>query len=208
MKTTLPAPGTTVVSLLADITSEQLKTLNSLDFGTVSEHDTVHGPLPDEALRLLYLRTQVRNDSNTLIEEINAASRAHEQRHSQPDFNHETECAAYHAAVDPMTAELSTFRSYLETLSGLMWATIRIHYSIYSEEKGVLTLLSGPDGPIAVQSPPKDEMPEFGFELIEISLGVPEVLLDRSGAGGGLLSRFFPGGFPGRSRPKAPASAS
>jgi len=97
MKTTLPAPGTSIVSLLASVTPEQLTTKLALRKPTDGE--IVVGLIHDEGLRLLCLRRLVKSEIHELEEEMAADAAAHLERHDAADFD-EKECAPHKEALN------------------------------------------------------------------------------------------------------------
>jgi hypothetical protein len=169
MKRTIPpAPGTSIASLLASVTQEQLQTFKP-DLPKIQENEVLLGKLSDDSMRLFFLVDEARLRSNTLIEQMQQLTTAHKQRSQEKDFSRDIECPAYQEAHQKLSEEEDVVRTFHKVLNEMMWGCVRLQFGSFGKSGGGIGITSD----FNVVETPVPVRHRHPASILSMLLGVP-----------------------------------
>lgn len=131
-RTVPPASGTTLGSLLASVSNDELQAFR-LELHQPNLDETVLKKLNDDSLRLFLLLEEARLRSNTLLEQMQQLTTAYKQRLQEKDFSHDTEYPTYKEAHTKLREDENEVRVFHKVLTDLMRASVRLQFGSYSK---------------------------------------------------------------------------
>jgi hypothetical protein len=169
MKTQLPEPGASIASLLAS-TPDEVDT-DLLGVKELTDGETILGPIPDEAHRLIILRSKFTARIREISKETLKLSEDHSALHTAGDVD-PTVCVQLLLELNTLSVELHGLTDHHELLSRLMWASIHLHFGLRGATNTGVGLAKGPDGLVVVSLTPEDSV-QIGGVTIEVGTTPP-----------------------------------
>ena len=126
MKKPTTAPA---INLLALIAAVNLATAKRADRGIdpVNENEVVIGVLPDDLIRLHYLRDQKSEELKTRKAGLDADIEKHLQSHADPGHTRE-DCRLFHEKLEEVTQSLTALLEQCSAIDDIFWKMVRLAF--------------------------------------------------------------------------------